>query len=77
MKTNGLKDLRAPAFPDEPYSAYCKTCWNAVYSLWVDTEHHGGACQFGHQHAHECPDACGRAKFAADMQKLRDQVVIA
>lgn len=67
-----IKDLRAPALPNEQFSAYCKTCWNPVYAFWIEKEHHGSGCMFGHDRAHACPDAMGRAKFTADMNRMRE-----
>jgi hypothetical protein len=73
MTTAGLKDFRALSLPDEPFSAYCKTCWYPVYKLWCDTVHHGSGCHSEHATAADCPDAMGRAKFAADMQNPREK----
>ncbi len=67
-----LQDFRALSLPDEPYSAYCRTCWYPVYKLWSDKVHHGSGCHSGHESASTCPDALGRAKFAADMQRMRE-----
>lgn len=53
-----IPDRRAPAFPDKPYSAYCKVCWNAVYVLWVDKKHDmDGKCPNGCTDPDKCPDA--------------------
>jgi hypothetical protein len=39
-----LPDARALSLPDEPYSAYCKVCWQSIYGCWVDTVPHHGKC---------------------------------
>ena len=66
-----IPDHRAPGLPDVPHSSYCKACWYPVYSMWIDTDDHLGECPQGHSAAHECPEAMGRAKFSADLQKAR------
>jgi hypothetical protein len=69
-----LTDSRALAFPDEPYSAYCKVCWNAVYTFWTDkSDHHGGVCAFGHATAASCPEAGRRERNKAKMAKLMEE----
>lgn len=53
-----LPDQRAPAFPDEPYSAYCRLCWANVYCLYIDREnHHGSKCIDGHTDPSQCREA--------------------
>jgi len=54
------------------YSAYCKVCWRAVYSLWVDDEPPPGTCLHGHAEAHKCPDAVGVAKSTARIRRARE-----
>lgn len=54
-----------------PYSAYCKVCWNAVYTLWIDSEPHDGVCIHGCANASDCPDARGRAETAAAILKFK------
>ena len=54
------------------YSAYCKVCWRAVYSLWVDDDPPDGACLHGHAEAHECPDAVGVATSIARIRRARE-----
>lgn len=54
---DSVRDQRALAFPDEPYSAYCKVCWQNVYCLWIDKQAHGGACIDGHSEMKECRQA--------------------
>ncbi len=57
-----LPDRRALAFPDKPFSAYCKVCWNAVYILWLDRENDpNGECPNGCVN----PEKCGDANAAA------------
>lgn len=60
-----------------PYSGYCKTCWNAVYVLWVGVEPPPGTCMFGHTNAAQCPDAIGRAKTSADIQRTKRMLAAA
>jgi hypothetical protein len=68
-----MADRRALAFPDEPYSAYCKLCWNAVYTFWADkSDHHGGVCEFGHATVADCPEAAGRERNKARLAKLME-----
>lgn len=40
-----LVDHRSLSMPETPFSAYCRQCWEPIYSLWVDGEH-SGACAF-------------------------------
>jgi hypothetical protein len=57
-----------------PYSGYCKVCWNAVYVLWIEHEPPPGTCVHGMACAAECPDALGRAKLSADVQKYKRSI---
>ncbi len=65
-----LPDRRALAFPDEPFSAYCKVCWQGVYCLWIDKEdHHRGECMFGHKKIDDCKQAMDWEKFRGSVRK--------
>lgn len=67
---NDLPDFRALAFPDEPYSAYCKVCWQTVYSLWIDKkDHHRGECMFWHQRIEDCKQAMEWEAFKGRVRK--------
>ena len=72
MTMNALPDRRALAFQDEPFSAYCRVCWNAVYVLWIDgADHHRGACIHGVPSATDCPEARACAFNTRQVQRLR------
>jgi hypothetical protein len=58
------------------FDGYCKVCWNPVYVMWVDKTDPAGECMFGHKAAHECPEAMGRAKLQATMERLRSEGVL-
>ena len=64
-----LQDFRALSLADEPYSAYCKVCWQAVYSLWIDKTPHNGACMFGHTKIEQCAQAMEWEKFKGRIRK--------
>jgi hypothetical protein len=64
-----LPDHRALSLLDEPYSGYCKVCWNPVYVLWIDAPH-GGVCPYGNTRACDCRDAMARAETAAILANL-------
>ena len=67
-----LPDQRAPAFPDEPYSAFCKVCWRNVYCLWMDKEHHhGGRCPDGHTRVDDCPEAREWFRMTGELAKCK------
>lgn len=55
-----------------PYSAYCKVCWRAVYSLWIDEASPEGRCIDGHSQASDCPDALSQAEFSAKLARGRE-----
>jgi hypothetical protein len=63
---DNLPDRRALAFPDEPFSAYCKVCWQCVYLLWTDKVPHGGACMFGHTKMTDCKQAMEWARTSVN-----------
>lgn len=72
MTSATLPDRRSPAFPNEPYSAYCRVCWSPVYALWIDNgENPRGKCQFGHAVATQCEDAMNAAHNKASVIKAR------
>lgn len=52
-----IPDVRALGLPDVPYSAFCKVCWQNVYSLWIDKEDHEGVCPFGATEIGGCAQA--------------------
>jgi hypothetical protein len=52
-----LADSRALGMKDEPFSAYCRVCWQRVYALWIDTVPHGGVCPFGASKLEDCDQA--------------------
>ena len=55
-----MPDVRALAYPDEPYSAYCRVCWQAIYAGWIDEKnHHSGECMDGHLRMKDCAHAMG------------------
>ena len=62
-----IRDIRAISLMHIPHSAYCKVCWQAVYSGWVDRTNHEGACPFGALKIEEC-------KQASDWEQLRGEV---
>lgn len=62
-----LPDRRALGLPEEPYSAYCRVCWQGVYGLWIEREPHNGVCPFG-------ADAIGNCQQAMDMERIRGEV---
>lgn len=64
-----LPDFRAPSLKDEPYSAYCKVCWQTVYSLWIDKIPHNGACIFGHTKIEQCSQAMEWEEFKGRIRK--------
>jgi hypothetical protein len=69
---DSLPDRRAVAFPDEPYSAYCKVCWQCVYPLWIDKEdHHRGECMVGASKMEDCKQAM---EWAQCVGKIRSYV---
>lgn len=70
MNTRAIPDHRSMR-DYGPYSAYCKVCWNAIYTLWVDTVPPPGTCMFGHTKASDCPDALGRAETTRRIQEAR------
>ena len=64
-----LPDRRAIAFPDEPFSAYCKVCWQCVYPLWIDKDdHHKGECMFGHAKMGDCKQAMDWSRFVGSIK---------
>lgn len=67
--TSDLPDFRALSLKDEPYSAYCKICWQTVYSLWIDKVHHNGACIFGHTKIEQCSQAMKWEEFKGRIRK--------
>lgn len=70
MRVESLPDRRSLAFPDEPFSAYCKTCWQCVYPLWIDAnDHHGGVCMFGHKESKHCTQAMDWERFKGGIRK--------
>ena len=52
-----IPDRRALGMPDEPYSAYCRVCWQATYRFWVDRQPHDGSCPFGAKQITDCEQA--------------------
>ena len=64
-----LPDQRALAFPDEPFSAYCRVCWQNVYCLWIDKEPHGGVCIFGAIKAQDSKQAMDWERFKGGIKK--------
>lgn len=58
-----LPDRRSLGLPDEPFSAYCKVCWQNVYCLWIDKAPHGGVCMFGHRKMSDCKQATDWAQM--------------
>lgn len=67
---DSLPDRRAIAFPDEPFSAYCKVCWQSVYPFWIDKkDHHRGECMFGHSKMEDCKQAMDWARFIGRIKK--------
>lgn len=59
-----------------PYSAYCRVCWNPVYSLWIGDEPPPGTCVLGKAVAHECSDAVGRALLSAAVSAAGSQATL-
>lgn len=47
MQMDDLPDRRALGLPEQPYSAYCRVCWQPVYAFWIDSEPHRGECVEG------------------------------
>ena len=73
-----IKDHRALAFPDEPYSAYCKVCWYPIYTVWIDREdHHNGECPEGHLRADECENARARMETRRVLEQLKRDGLLA
>ncbi len=70
---DALPDRRALGLPDEPFSAYCKVCWQGVYCCWIEKEAHGGVCIFGHTKATDCRQAVEWERFKADIRKYREK----
>lgn len=64
-----LPDHRAPKMKDVPYSAYCKVCWQAVYSLWIDKEPHDGSCIEGACRIEDCNQAMEWERFRGRIRK--------
>lgn len=52
-----IRDARALGLKDIPFSAYCRVCWQSVYSCWVDSEDHKGVCPFGAKVIGDCQQA--------------------
>lgn len=78
MNTREAKDLRSPAFPDVPYSAYCKVCWQAQYALWIDrNDDPKGQCIDGHTDPMHCYAATAMHEHMAEMAKIREAQRIA
>jgi len=69
--TIGLEppDRRALGLPDHPYSAYCKVCWQAIYSLWIEAEDHGGVCPFGAKQIGDCAQASSWERMKGEIKK--------
>lgn len=75
MQSETLPDKRALAFPDEPYSAYCRVCWHPYYRFWVTKDdHHNGECVFQHKSADQCPNAMGRERMTAQIRKYKQSI---
>jgi hypothetical protein len=75
MQARQAKDLRAPAFPDVPYSAYCKVCWQAQYLLWIDrNDDPKGECLDGHKDPTKCYAATAMHEHMATVAKARAAV---
>lgn len=62
-----LPDRRALGLKDEPYSAYCRVCWQNTYSLWIERVPHGGVCPFGASKVEDCGQAM-------DLERVRGEV---
>ena len=74
MKSREIRDQRAPAFPDEPFSAYCKVCWQNIYCLWIDkNDHHEGKCLHGAERMQDCQQAM---EWETAMAKIRQAIEI-
>lgn len=72
MEARTVPDRRAVAFPDKPFSAYCRVCWHPIYTLWCDRrDDPDGECMHGHKAAQDCPEARNRDADSAGIAKLR------
>ena len=69
-----LPDSRALGLKDEPYSAYCKVCWQRVYACWIEPEPHGGVCPFGAMKIEACEQAMDWERVIGEVKSyLRSQ----
>lgn len=64
-------DRRAISMTDVPFSAYCKTCWQAVYVLWADREPHDSCCPFGAASINDCQQAMDFERVRGAIAKYR------
>lgn len=68
-----LEDKRSLAFPDQPYSAYCRQCWCNVYVLWIDAnDDPRGRCVEGASSAAACTFAQAHHANVASVRKALD-----
>lgn len=52
------------------WDAYCRTCWNPVYRLWLAEDIPAdNQCHHGCSSAYTCPDALERAQTTAEAIK--------
>jgi hypothetical protein len=71
-----IRDLPDRKTLNGKFDAHCHTCWNPVYSGWINDTDPAGRCPLGHTRADQCPDAMGRAATSAAVAKLRQQGLV-